>query len=47
MDDCRDWFGMVVFHEAAWVSEKEKIWWSKQQKIGEDLVSNNVPNFNI
>lgn len=25
--DCQDWYGMVIFNEGWWVSEKEKIWW--------------------
>lgn len=47
MEDCKNWFGMATFNEGAWVSEREKIWWSKSQKIGEDLITNNIPDFNI
>lgn len=47
LEDCRDWFGAVVFYEGAWVSEREKIWWSKSQKVGDDLVNSNAPDFNI
>ena len=35
--DCAGWLGKVIFHESFWVSEKEKIWWSKKQKIEEEL----------
>lgn len=36
--DCQGWYGAAIFSEGNWVSEIEKIWWSKQQKIVEDRV---------
>lgn len=27
IENCQDWYGMVIFNEGWWVSEKEKIWW--------------------
>lgn len=41
--ECQDWYGSVVLNEGAWVSEREKLWWSKSQKAGDDLVSLNKP----
>lgn len=34
-NDCKDWYGIVQFREGPWVSEIEKIWWSKEQKLAE------------
>lgn len=36
--DCNGWYGQASFHEASWVSEKEKIWWSREQRIEDNLV---------
>lgn len=47
IDDCNGWFGAAIFNEGYWVSEREKIWWSKKQKIGEDLVNVSTSEFNI
>lgn len=33
---CRGWYGTAIFKEGSWVSEIEKIWWSKQQKLAEE-----------
>ncbi len=33
--DCKGWYGMAIFHEGSWVSEREKIWWSKEQQLEE------------
>lgn len=30
--DCQGWHGVAQFREGPWVSEIEKIWWSKEQK---------------
>lgn len=38
-DNCDGWYGQAVFYESYWVSEKEKIWWNKDQKINEELVN--------
>ncbi len=35
--NCEGWHGQAVFHEGSWVSEKEKIWWSKNQQLQENL----------
>ncbi|MDO8576731.1 MAG: hypothetical protein Q7R82_00125 [Candidatus Daviesbacteria bacterium] len=35
--DCSDWYGKVIFREGWWVSEREKNWWSLEQKLEEDL----------
>lgn len=35
---CQGWYGAAIFKEGNWVSEIEKIWWNKQQKIVEDIV---------
>lgn len=32
LNECQGWYGTVVFNEGHWVSEIEKIWWSKLQK---------------
>lgn len=37
--DCTGWYGQAIFYEGSWVSEREKIWWSKNQKLQEDLVN--------
>lgn len=29
--DCKDWYGVSLYKEGAWVSEIEKIWWNKAQ----------------
>lgn len=47
LEDCSDWLGAVTFNEGSWVSEREKIWWSTKQKIGEDLVENDSSEFKI
>lgn len=38
LSECENFFGAIIFHEGWWVSEKEKIWWSDKQKMGERLV---------
>ena len=30
--DCQNWYGVVVFREGNWVSEREKIWWNEENK---------------
>lgn len=37
INECNYWFGAVVFNEGWWVSEKEKLWWSDKQKLGDEL----------
>ncbi len=37
--DCSGWYGMAIFHEGSWVSEREKIWWSKEQQSAEQKKS--------
>ena len=39
--DCSGWYGKVIFNEGGWVSEREKIWWSKEQKLQDNLLSVN------
>ncbi len=39
--DCSGWYGQAIFHEGSWVSEREKIWWNKDQKLEEELASKN------
>lgn len=39
ISSCRNWYGAAIFHEESWVSEREKIWWSKNQKLLENLVA--------
>lgn len=38
IEDCRDFFGITIFNEGSWVSEREKIWWSKSNKLEDELV---------
>lgn len=38
VEECQGWYGAAIFNEGNWVSEIEKIWWSKQQKIAEDYI---------
>ncbi len=38
-EDCSGWYGQVTFNEGYWVSEREKIWWSEEQKMQEELAS--------
>jgi hypothetical protein len=45
--DCSGWMGEAVFHEGSWVSEKEKIWWNKNQKLEEQLATNQQKSSNI
>lgn len=33
--DCKGWYGQVIFYEGSWVSEREKIWWNKEQQLAE------------
>lgn len=37
--DCSGWLGQAIFYEGYWVSEKEKIWWSKEQRLEENLAN--------
>lgn len=37
--DCSGWYGQAIFHEGFWVSEREKIWWSKAQQQEEQKKS--------
>lgn len=37
-DDCQGWHGIAQFREGPWVSEIEKIWWSKEQKAQANTV---------
>lgn len=32
IEDCTGWNGVAQFREGYWVSEREKIWWSYEQK---------------
>lgn len=43
LKECRDWYGSVILNEGVWVSEREKIWWSQSQKLGDDLVALDKP----
>lgn len=45
LNDCSNWFGMATFNEGAWVSEREKIWWSRNQKIADDLNNHQLLTF--
>lgn len=35
--NCEGFYGQAIFAEGSWVSEREKIWWSKDQRIEEEL----------
>lgn len=35
--ECNNWYGIVELRESYWVSEREKIWWSKEQHISDSL----------
>lgn len=35
--NCDGWFGKAIMYEGWWVSEREKLWWSLEQKLEEDL----------
>jgi hypothetical protein len=39
IEDCQDFYGMASFKESPWVSEREKIWWSKSNKLEDELVN--------
>lgn len=37
--NCNGWFGKAIIPEGWWVSEKEKLWWSLEQKLEDDLAN--------
>ncbi len=39
LDECNNWYGKAMIYEGSWVSEKEKLWWSKEQKLEEELAA--------
>lgn len=45
--NCEGWYGKVIFYEGSWVSEREKIWWNKGQKILEDMLSEKKSELSI
>ena len=45
--NCEGWLGQAIFYEGSWVSEREKIWWNKDQKIIEDLVTEKTSDLSI
>lgn len=44
---CSGWYGAIIFYEGSWVSEKEKIWWSKTQKLEDNLTKAEGKSSNI
>ncbi|MBI2601151.1 hypothetical protein HYW42_04300 [Candidatus Daviesbacteria bacterium] len=39
IEECQGWYGKVILYEGPWVSEREKIWWNKNQMIEENFAS--------
>ncbi len=45
--ECSGWYGAAIFYEGSWVSEIEKIWWSKTQKLEDNLTKAELESNNI
>ncbi len=41
--ECDNFYGLVSLQEDYWVSEKEKIWWSKDQHDSDNLAATEKP----
>lgn len=47
IDACKDWFGISIFYEGSWVSEREKIWWSLEQQLDEELNTAKIETYTL